>query len=57
LANTLIAPTAFIIPLIGGWLADAAGFHATFLATVVGAIATAFVLGFILRDQPKPEPG
>ena len=40
LANTLIAPTAFIIPLLGGWLADYAGYHATFLATALGAIAT-----------------
>lgn len=53
LANTLIAPTAFIIPLFGGWLADYAGYHATFLATSVGAIATVFVLSFILRDKSK----
>jgi MFS family permease len=54
LANTLVAPTAFIIPLFGGWLADAAGYHATFLATSIGAIATVFVLSIIMRDQSKP---
>jgi MFS family permease len=53
LANTLIAPTAFIIPLFGGWLADTAGYHATFLATCAGAIVTFLVLSFILRDQRK----
>jgi MFS family permease len=54
LANTLIAPTAFIIPLFGGWLADTVGYPATFLATSVGAIATVLVLSFILHDHPKP---
>jgi MFS family permease len=54
LANTLIAPTAFLIPLFGGWLADSAGYHATFLATTLGAVATVIVLGFIFRDKPKP---
>ena len=53
LANTLIAPTAFILPLLGGWLADNAGYHATFLATSIGAIATVLVLSFVLRDKPK----
>jgi MFS family permease len=53
LANTLIAPTAFIIPLLAGWLADAVGYQATFLATTIGAVATVLVLSFILHDQPK----
>jgi MFS family permease len=55
LANTLVAPTAFLIPLFAGWLADTVGFHATFLATAMGAIATVLVLGFGLHDQPKRE--
>jgi MFS family permease len=55
LANTLIGPTAFIIPLLAGWLADAVGYPATFLATAVGAVATALVLGFVLRDRRKAE--
>lgn len=55
LANTLIAPTAFIIPLFAGWLADSVGYHAMFLATSVGAIATAFALCFVLHDHPKSE--
>jgi MFS family permease len=53
LANTLIGPTAFIIPLLAGWLADAVGYPATFLATAIGAVATALMLGFILHDRPK----
>jgi MFS family permease len=55
LANTLIGPTAFIIPLLAGWLADAMGYPATFLATAIGAVATALTLGFILHDQPKAD--
>jgi MFS family permease len=57
LANTLIAPTAFIIPLFGGWLADYAGYHATFIATSIGAVFTALVLVFILQDKPKLSMG
>jgi MFS family permease len=30
LSNTLIAPTAFIIPLLAGWLADYAGYSANY---------------------------
>ena len=54
MANTLIAPTAFFIPLFAGWLADNAGYNATFLATSIGAIATFLVLVFIMRDHSKP---
>jgi MFS family permease len=53
MANTLIAPTAFFIPLFAGWLADYAGYHATFMATTIGAIATFLVLAFIMRDRTK----
>jgi MFS family permease len=52
MANTLIAPTAFIIPLLGGWLADTAGYKATFLATILGALATASVLGILMKEKP-----
>ena len=55
LANTLVAPTAFIIPLLAGWLADSVGYHATFLATAIGATVTVLVLSFGLHDQPKLE--
>jgi MFS family permease len=53
LANTLIAPTALIIPLVAGWLADSVGYQATFTVTAMGAVATILVLGFILKDRPK----
>jgi len=53
MANTLIAPTAFFIPLFAGWLADYAGYQATFFATSIGAIATALVLSFIMQEHSK----
>lgn len=53
MANTFIAPTAFIIPLFGGWLADRIGYQATFSATAVGAILSILLLVFFLRDHPK----
>jgi len=52
LANTLVAPTAFIFPLIGGWLADNYGYPSAFIVSVLGGIATIFVLVFLLRT-PK----
>jgi nitrate/nitrite transporter NarK len=53
LANTLIAPTAFFIPLFSGWLADTVGYNAMFLATSIGAIATVLALSFMMQDQSK----
>jgi MFS family permease len=55
MANTLIAPTALISALLGGWLADAIGYKATFVATAAGAILCLLVISFILHDQPKPS--
>jgi MFS family permease len=57
LANTLIAPTAFLIPLFGGWLADSAGYQATFIASVVGGLSTICILIFFLRDQRNNSDG
>jgi MFS family permease len=53
LANTLIAPTALITALLGGWLADASGYRATFIATTIGAVLSVVVISFILHDHPK----
>jgi MFS family permease len=50
LANTLVAPSAILAPLIGGWLADTTGYPATFLVSVIGALATALVLQILVRD-------
>lgn len=50
LHGTLIAPATMIAPLLGGWLADTAGFEVLFVASAVcGAVALA-VLTFLVRD-------
>ena len=55
LANTLIAPSTILAPLIGGWLADTAGYSATFFVSVIGSFATALVLFALLRDPRRPD--
>ncbi len=55
LVNTLMAPATLIAPFIGGWLADAVGFEATFSLSLVSALATAALLAFIVRDPPKAK--
>ena len=57
LANTLVAPTAFLIPLFGGWLADLEGYQATFIASAMGGLITALVLMFFLKDHKKNPHG
>jgi MFS family permease len=50
MANTLIAPFTFLAPLFGGWLADFAGFPATFLASAFFGLTTATVLHLAVSD-------
>ncbi len=61
LSNTLVAPATFIAPLIGGLIADAAGFQTTFLLSAAGGLVTAILLLWLVRDprrlrQASPEP-
>jgi len=53
LANTLVAPAAFLVPLFGGWLADTSGYAATFIASIAGGAVTALILAFMFRDQKR----
>jgi len=55
LANTLIAPATFIAPLLGGWLADSAGYPATFIASAVLGMITAALLHWYVRDPRLRE--
>jgi MFS family permease len=59
LSNTLVAPVTLAAPLLGGWLADAAGFETMFAAAAIAGVATAVLAVFGLRepgDAPIPEP-
>ena len=52
LANTLIAPSAILAPLLGGVLADLGGYQLTFLAAAIAAAATLVIFHFFIHD-PK----
>jgi MFS family permease len=53
LANTLIAPSAILAPLFGGWLADNFSYHSTFLATALFALFTVVILHFFVKNPNK----
>jgi MFS family permease len=50
LANTLIAPSTILAPVIGGWLADTSGYPATFLVSALAGLVTILVIQVGLRD-------
>jgi MFS family permease len=54
LSNTLVAPFTIIAPLLGGWLADAAGFQSTFMVSAIGGLVIAALLFWLVRD-PRPR--
>jgi MFS family permease len=54
LTNTLIAPATLVAPFIGGWLADAVGFGATFTLAAVASIITVAILTLVIHD-PQPR--
>ena len=54
LSNTLVAPFTIIAPLIGGWIAQAAGFQTTFMVSAVGGLVTVLLLFWLVRD-PRPR--
>ena len=56
LSNTLIAPATIIAPLLGGWIADVAGYQTTFAFSAVGGVLTAALLVFFVKD-PQPPLG
>ncbi len=50
LSNTLVAPATFLAPLLGGWIADAAGFQTTFFISALGGLVIAALLIWLVRD-------
>jgi MFS family permease len=51
--NTLITPFTILAPLLGGWLANSAGYTATFLASAICSIVAILVLHFMVQDPKK----
>ncbi|MDX2138958.1 MAG: MFS transporter [Chloroflexota bacterium] len=56
LANTCAAPATLLTPILGGWLADAAGFGATFTLGIVASLLTVTVLTLFVRDPHYAPP-
>jgi fructose-specific phosphotransferase system IIC component len=56
LGNTLIAPFALLAPFIGGALAEAFGFGATFMVSVIAGLLAALVFRFMVRSPRGPQP-
>ncbi len=53
LSSTLTAPATILAPVLGGWLADAVGFQATFIVSIVCGIFMAAILTFVIKDPPR----
>jgi len=56
LSNTLCAPATILAPVIGGWLADAASFSATFILSAICGLLMTAALWFLMKD-PTRETG
>jgi MFS family permease len=54
LSNTLVAPATILAPIVGGWIADAFSFQATFMTSAIGGIIIAILLLWLVRD-PRPR--
>lgn len=55
LGNTLVAPFALLSPILGGWLADNAGYPVTFLVSAVLGVVAVIVLHFLVKDPRPPR--
>lgn len=53
MSNTLIAPSTILAPMIGGFLADAAGYPATFAMATAASLATGLILHFFVKDPRR----
>jgi MFS family permease len=53
LSNTLIAPATILAPLLGGWIADMAGYQTTFMLSAIGGVLTTLLLAFLVKAPEK----
>jgi MFS family permease len=52
LSNTITAPSALLSPILGGWLAQQAGYQATFWIAIVSAVITLGILQSLAGWKP-----
>lgn len=57
LANTLTAPANILAPLLGGWMANLAGYPAAFQISVVGALCSVAIFHWLVTDPRRPAAG
>ena len=57
LSNTLCAPVTILAPVLGGWLADAASFGATFIISAVCGVLMTATLWFVMKEPTKGKSG
>ena len=55
LANTLVAPSAIVAPLLGGWLADLAGFKVTFGVSALFGLLTCLIYFILVKNPSKTD--
>jgi MFS family permease len=53
LSNTLIAPATIFAPLLGGWIADTAGYQTTFMLSAIGGVLTTLLLVFLVKAPSR----
>lgn len=53
MANSLIAPSAMLAPLLGGFLADSFGYSVTFIASAVFGIISMITLAILVNDPHR----
>jgi MFS family permease len=53
MSNTLVAPATILAPLIGGIIAESAGYQTTFMISVIGGLVTTVMLVFLIKDPKK----
>ena len=55
LSQTLTAPATIIAPILGGWIADSAGFIPTFTISTILSLVMAGILIFLVKDPRKSK--
>ena len=55
LSQTLTAPATIIAPILGGWIADSAGFVPTFTISTILSLVMVGILIFLVKDPRKSK--
>lgn len=53
LSNTVSAPATILAPIIGGWIADTAGYHAMFIVSTISGLVMAAMLILFVKEPKK----